>query len=221
MTTATSSGQVVEVSKVRTVHVRSGPRSPVLVDDGDRLLRAHAGGVLRLGSQLGVGMLVEDVQEVVVSYFEELRRSIHTERVALTPAKVDDDPHVPPLTPWCEREMECLDASQDVRGRVVEPASVGRAMMLLRDPDVVEPSEHPFDGDPALVSHEWRAGTRVDPTAESQVFARSGGRHRTARGTRTVGRRDPQQAAAASADCRPGSSHRRGLSSAAPSGSSS
>ena len=74
----------------------------------------------------------------------------------------------------CELDVERVEAAQHPRGLVVEPARVGRAVVLLRQPDVAHPVEDALDADAGLGASQRTAGTGVDAAAEGDVLARVG-----------------------------------------------
>ena len=47
-----------------------------------------------------------------------------------------------------ELQVERLDTLHDVGGRVLEAPSVGRSVVAFRDPNVVETSKNPIQGNP-------------------------------------------------------------------------
>ena len=59
------------------------PRTPHRPDHPRALLAPRA--------RLGLGRLVQDVQEVVVAHLEDVRGDLHADRVALTQVVIDDD----------------------------------------------------------------------------------------------------------------------------------
>src|SRR5690606_3149187 len=62
--------------------------------DGDGLLGAAASRLLHLVPQLLAGLLLQDVEEVVVPHLEHLGGGGHAQGIALAEVEIDNDAHV-------------------------------------------------------------------------------------------------------------------------------